>query len=129
MFINRSIYSDSEHAVSAITAARLLREGHRRVDVLVQRVRISLAHGIRRSEQLHGAGCHQGDEGLLGRRSEGSHRRVQSTSHLNFLKFPIFPKPNYSNQLIPSSYKRVRQSRMFLVFLNVFFFFLWQPQN
>lgn len=129
MFINHSIYSDSEHAVSAITAARLLREGHRRVDVLVQRVRVSLAHGIRRGEQLHGAGCHQGDEGLLGRRFEGSHRRVQSTSHLNFLKFPIFPKPNYSNQLIPSSYKRVRQSRMFLVFLNVFFFFLWQPQN
>lgn len=94
MFINCSIYSDSEHAVSAITAARLLREGHRRVDVLVQRVRVPLAHGIRRGEQLHGAGCHQGDEGLLGRRSERSHRRVQSTSNLNL----IF---HFSNPLIP----------------------------
>lgn len=40
------IYSDSEHAVPAITASGLLREGHRRVDVLVQRVRVPVAHGV-----------------------------------------------------------------------------------
>lgn len=106
MFINCTIYSYSEHAVSAITAARLLREGHRRVDVLVQRVRVPLAHGIRRSEQLHGAGRHQGDEGLLGRGPQRSHRRVQSNLNLisHFSKFrSINPLPSLS-----SSYKHVR---------------------
>lgn len=73
------ICSDSEHAVPAITAAGLLREGHRRVDVLVQRVRVPLAHGVRRGEQLHGTSGHQGDERLLRRGSEGSYRRIQST--------------------------------------------------
>ena len=69
--------SDTEHAVPAITATSLLREGHRRLDVLLQRVRLPLADGVRRGEQLHGARGHQGDEGLLGRGSQGGHRRVQ----------------------------------------------------
>lgn len=69
--------SYSKHTISAISAAGLVRESDRRMDVLVQRVRFPLPHGIRSGQQLHGASCHKGHEGLLGRGSSGGHRRLQ----------------------------------------------------
>ncbi|XP_011333789.1 uncharacterized protein LOC105277249 isoform X5 [Ooceraea biroi] len=69
----------SKHAVSAISAAGLVREGNRCVDVFVQRVRLPVPHGIRSSEQLYGTHRHEGHEGLLGRGSSRGHRRFQDT--------------------------------------------------
>lgn len=70
-------FSHTEHAIPAVSAAGVVREGDRRMDVLVQRVRLSLLDGIRGGEQLHGTGRHKGHERLLGRGSSRGHRRLQ----------------------------------------------------
>lgn len=77
-----SARSDAKYAVSAITATGFLREGHRRLDVLLQRLRLSIADGVRGGEQLHGSRGHQSHEGILGRGSQGGHRRIQGMIRL-----------------------------------------------
>ncbi|KAE8752387.1 hypothetical protein FOCC_FOCC000859 [Frankliniella occidentalis] len=71
---DRVFHGDPEHAVAAVAAARLVRQGHRRVDVVLLRIRFPLAHGVRRGQQLHGSRGHQGHEGLLGGRHPGGRR-------------------------------------------------------
>lgn len=70
-------HSHAEHAIPTVFAAGVVCESDRRMDVLVQRVRLPLADGIRGGEQLHGSGRHKGHEGLLGRGSSRGHRRLQ----------------------------------------------------
>ena len=72
----RSVGSHPEPAVAAVAASRLLREGHRRVDVLLLRVRLLLPHGVRHRQQLHGPRGHQVDEGLLGRGPHQQRRQI-----------------------------------------------------
>ena len=66
--------SHAKHAVAAVVATGLLREGYRCLDVFVQRLCLPLAHGIRRSEQLHGPRRHKGYEGILRRGSQRGYR-------------------------------------------------------
>lgn len=58
--------SHPEHPIATVATARFVRQGHRRVDVVLFGVRLSLADGIRRGQQLHGPGSDQGHERLLG---------------------------------------------------------------
>jgi len=56
-----------EHPVATVAAAGVVREGHRRLDVVLLGVCLPLADGVRGGQQLYGTGGHQGHEGLLGR--------------------------------------------------------------
>lgn len=73
--------SDAEHPVAAVAAPRVLCQGHRRLDVLVLRLRVPLAHGVRRRQQLHGPRRDQGHEGLLGGGHPGCRRGHEGSVH------------------------------------------------
>jgi len=74
--------SHPKHAVTAEFAAGVVRQGHRHLDVLVLRVRLPLADGVRRGQQLHGPARHQGNEGLFGRGRQDRRRRVQGSYYM-----------------------------------------------